>query len=53
MMDAFYADVRPDLAAWRESCGRAGDPMAAYAASGYQEKISAGLVGGQQASWAA
>jgi L-rhamnose isomerase/sugar isomerase len=53
MMDAFYADVRPDLAAWRESRGLAGDPMAAYAASGYQEKISADRVGGQQASWAA
>ncbi|MGY4859081.1 L-rhamnose isomerase [Cryobacterium sp. AP23] len=53
MMDAFYADVRPDLAAWRESRGLAGDPMAAFAASGYQEKISADRVGGQQASWGA
>ncbi|WEO77640.1 L-rhamnose isomerase [Cryobacterium sp. SO2] len=53
LMDAFYADVRPDLAAWRESRGLAGDPMKAYAASGYQEKISADRVGGQQASWGA
>ena len=53
LMDAFYADVRPDLAAWRESRGLAGDPMAAYAASGYQEKISADRVGGQQAGWGA
>ncbi|TFD86686.1 L-rhamnose isomerase [Cryobacterium lactosi] len=53
LMDAFYADVRPDLAAWRESRGLAGDPMAAYAASGYQETISADRVGGQQASWGA
>ena len=53
LMDAFYADVRPDLAAWRESRGLAGDPMKAYAASGYQEKISTDRVGGQQASWGA
>ena len=36
LMDAFYTDVRPDLAAWRESRGLPADPMAAYAASGYQ-----------------
>jgi L-rhamnose isomerase/sugar isomerase len=53
LMDAFYSDVRPDLAAWRESRGLAGDPMAAYAASGYQETISVDRVGGQQASWGA
>ena len=50
-MDAFYTDVRPDLAAWRESRGLPGDPMAAYAASGYQEKIEADRVGGTQMSW--
>ena len=33
-MDAFYTDVRPDLAAWRESRGLPGDPTAAYLASG-------------------
>src|SRR5690606_2200426 len=32
LMDAFYTDVRQDLASWRESRGLAGDPMAAYAA---------------------
>jgi L-rhamnose isomerase/sugar isomerase len=53
LMDAFYRDVRPDLAAWRESRGLAGDPMAAYAASGYQARIAADRVGGQQASWGA
>ncbi|TFC50495.1 L-rhamnose isomerase [Cryobacterium sp. TmT2-59] len=53
LMDAFYTDVRPDLAAWRESRGLAGDPTAAYAASGYQAKIAADRVGGQQASWGA
>ncbi|QNE45581.1 L-rhamnose isomerase [Glaciihabitans sp. INWT7] len=53
LMDAFYTDVRADLAAWRESRGLAGDPMAAYAASGYQARIAADRVGGQQASWGA
>lgn len=53
LMDAFYTDVRGDLAAWRESRGLAGDPMAAYAASGYQARIAADRVGGQQASWGA
>ena len=53
LMDAFYTDVRSDLAAWRESRGLAGDPMAAYAASGYQAAIAADRVGGQQASWGA
>ncbi|RZU63659.1 L-rhamnose isomerase [Zhihengliuella halotolerans] len=52
-MDAFYTDVRPTLAAWRESRGLPADPMAAYAASGYQQKINAERQGGQQASWGA
>jgi L-rhamnose isomerase / sugar isomerase len=50
-MDAFYTDVRPELAAWRESRGLPGDPEAAYAASGYQEQIEADRVGGTQAGW--
>jgi len=53
LMDAFYTDVRPDLAAWRESRGLAGDPMGAYAASGYQQQIAAERVGGVQAGWGA
>ncbi|GAA1217598.1 L-rhamnose isomerase [Rhodoglobus aureus] len=53
MMDAFYTDVRGDLAAWRESRGLPADPMAAYAASGYQQKIAADRVGGVQAGWGA
>jgi L-rhamnose isomerase / sugar isomerase len=52
-MDAFYTDVRPALASWRESRGLPADPMAAYAASGYQEKIEADRVGGTQAGWGA
>ncbi|MCU1413478.1 MAG: rhaI [Microbacteriaceae bacterium] len=53
LMDAFYTDVRPALAAWRETRGLDGDPMAAYAASGYQAAIAADRVGGQQSSWGA
>lgn len=53
MMDAFYTDVRGPLAAWRESRGLPADPMAAYAASGYQAQIAAERVGGTQSSWGA
>ncbi len=53
LMDAFYTDVRPALAAWRESRGLPADPMAAYAESGYQAQIAADRVGGQQAGWGA
>ncbi|MDQ1554511.1 MAG: L-rhamnose isomerase / sugar isomerase [Microbacteriaceae bacterium] len=53
MMDAFYTDVRPALGAWREARDLPADPMAAYAASGYQEKIEAERVGGTQAGWGA
>jgi L-rhamnose isomerase/sugar isomerase len=52
-MDAFNTDVRADLAAWRESRGLPGDPMAAYKASGYQQKIESERVGGTQAGWGA
>ena len=50
-MDAFYTDVRRDLAGWREERGLPADPMAAYAASGYQQQIEADRVGGNQAGW--
>ncbi|BDV32042.1 L-rhamnose isomerase [Microbacterium terricola] len=53
LMDAFYTDVRPALAEWRESRGLPADPMAGFAASGYQEKIEADRVGGVQAGWGA
>ena len=52
-MDAFYTDVRPALAEWRESRGLPADPMTAYAGSGYQERIEAERVGGAQAGWGA
>ena len=53
LMDAFYTDVRGDLAAWRASRGLPEDPMAAYAASGYFETITGDRVGGTQAGWGA
>jgi L-rhamnose isomerase/sugar isomerase len=53
LMDAFYTDVRPALADWRESRGLPRDPFAAYLASGYQEQIAADRVGGAQLSWGA
>ena len=53
VMDAFYTDVRPLLAAWRESKGLPADPMAAYLGSGYQARIAAERVGGHQAGWGA
>ena len=51
--DAFYTDVRPALAQWRESRGLPADPLAAFKASGYQKKINEDRVGGQQAGWGA
>ncbi len=53
LMDAFYTDVRPALAQWRESRGLAADPLAAYAASGYASTIAAERVGGAHAGWGA
>jgi L-rhamnose isomerase/sugar isomerase len=52
-MDAFYTDVRPDLAHWREARGLPADPMKAYAESGYQKTIETDRVGGTQAGWGA
>lgn len=51
--DAFYTDIRPALATWRTSRGLPADPMAAYAASGYQAQINAERSGGTQAGWGA
>jgi L-rhamnose isomerase / sugar isomerase len=53
LMDAFYTDVRGDLAGWRESRGLPADPVRAYAESGYQSRIAQERVGGQQAGWGA
>jgi L-rhamnose isomerase/sugar isomerase len=51
LMDAYETDVRGVLADRREARGLPRDPMAAYAASGYQQRIAADRVGGTQASW--
>jgi L-rhamnose isomerase/sugar isomerase len=51
LMDAYNTDVRPLLADLRAGQGLDPDPMAAYARSGYAEKIVAGRVGGVAASW--
>ena len=53
LMDAFATDVRGDLADWRVSRGLPADPMAAYAASGYAERIATDRVGGEAAGWGA
>jgi L-rhamnose isomerase/sugar isomerase len=53
LMDAYNTDVRPLLAQLREEQGLEPDPMKAYAASGYAERIVAERVGGQQAGWGA
>ena len=51
--DAFYTDVRSDLAEWRASTGLPADPLVAYADSGYAEKIVEERTGGAQAGWGA
>ncbi|MBX6769188.1 MAG: L-rhamnose isomerase, partial [Actinomadura rubrobrunea] len=48
-MDAFNTDVRPLLAELREEMGLHPDPIAAYKASGYYERVVAERVGGTQA----
>ena len=53
LMDAYATDVRPLLAELRTDLGLDPDPMAAYARSGYLEKITAERVGGAQAGWGA
>jgi L-rhamnose isomerase / sugar isomerase len=53
LMDAFSTDVRPLLAELRQSKGLDPDPYAAFARSGYQERVDRERVGGQQAGWGA
>jgi L-rhamnose isomerase / sugar isomerase len=53
LMDAYNTDVRPLLADLRVEQGLDPDPMAAYARSGYAERIVAERVGGRQAGWGA
>ncbi|NAZ84883.1 L-rhamnose isomerase [Kineococcus indalonis] len=51
LMDAYSTDVRPLLAQLRESMGLEADPVAAFKASGYAQRIAAERIGGQQAGW--
>ncbi|MGB9376681.1 MAG: L-rhamnose isomerase [Mycobacteriales bacterium] len=53
LMDAYNTDVRPLLAELRQEMGLDPDPVAAYARSGYAERITADRVGGQAAGWGA
>jgi L-rhamnose isomerase / sugar isomerase len=53
LMDAYNTDVRPLLRELREDMGLDPDPVAAYARSGYAEKIRGERVGGQAAGWGA
>ncbi|CAM8627391.1 COG4952 Predicted sugar isomerase [Candidatus Planktophila versatilis] len=53
LMDAFNTDVRPMLREWRQAKGIDGNPMKAYAKSGYAQKIATDRVGGNQAGWGA
>jgi L-rhamnose isomerase/sugar isomerase len=53
LMDAYNTDVRPLLAGLREEMGLAPDPVKAYLASGYAEKIVSQRVGGNAAGWGA
>jgi L-rhamnose isomerase/sugar isomerase len=46
---AFYRDVRPLLAAWREERGLAADPLSALRSCGYLERITRER-GGRQSS---
>ncbi|WP_395574754.1 L-rhamnose isomerase [Streptomyces sp. BK79] len=53
LMDAYDTDVRPLLREVRQEMGLHPEPLKAYAASGYGEKVVAERVGGQQAGWGA
>src|SRR5580692_10862027 len=53
LMDAYNTDVRPLLAGLREELGLAPDPVSAYLASGYGEKIISERTGGTPAGWGA
>ena len=53
LMDAFWSDVRPLLRSVREEMDLDPEPMAAFASSGYAERVAAERVGGQQAGWGA
>jgi L-rhamnose isomerase/sugar isomerase len=51
--DAFWTDVRPALAEYRQAKGVPANPMKAFADSGYAAQVAADRVGGNQAGWGA
>lgn len=51
LMDAYNTDVRPALADLRTGLGLDPDPVAAYLASGYGERIRADRIGGTAMGW--
>ncbi|MFC1401996.1 MULTISPECIES: L-rhamnose isomerase [Streptacidiphilus] len=53
LMDAYNTDVRPLLREVRQEQGLDPDPLAAYRATGWQQRIVADRVGGTQAGWGA
>ena len=53
LMDAFYTDVRPQLADWRRTRGLPDDPLAAFFAGGYADRIVSDRRGGTQSGWGA
>jgi L-rhamnose isomerase / sugar isomerase len=53
LMDAYNTDVRPLLRDLRREAGLDADPLAAYARSGYADRIVAERVGGAPAGWGA
>jgi L-rhamnose isomerase/sugar isomerase len=53
LMDAFWTDVRPALAALREEQGLPADPFNAFRSSDYEATIAAERVGGSQMGWGA
>ena len=53
VMDAFNTDVRPLLAELREESGLPADPVAAYRATGWAQRIRTERAEGQQAGWGA
>ncbi|CAL9350246.1 hypothetical protein SUDANB145_00454 [Streptomyces sp. enrichment culture] len=53
LMDAYDTDVRPLLREVRQEMGLDPEPLKAYKASGWAEKVVAERIGGEQAGWGA
>ena len=51
LLDAFRTDVRPLCAKVRANLGASADPIAAFRASGYAERVAETRVGGTAAAW--